>query len=152
MASEVPIPESLTHASSHTTSSGRLVSLALLLISITFSIAGQVTLKAAMDRVGKIGGAEVAAAGETIGKAAREPRLWLGLFLFGVSALFWLVVLSRVNLSVAYPMVGISYIMIVLLGRYALHEHVPALRWIGTFVVAAGIAIIGFSFRRKTGT
>lgn len=84
-------------------------------------------------------------------RAAREPRLWLGLFLFGVSAVFWLVVLSRVPLSVAYPIVGVSYILIVLLGRFVLHETVPAMRWIGVFVVAAGIAIIGLSFRRVAG-
>lgn len=151
MALEVPPPEAIPIASSHQTSAGRLISLALLLISVCFSIAGQLALKAAMNRVGRIGGAEVAAAGDTIMRAAREPRLWLGLFLFGVSAVFWLVVLSRVPLSVAYPIVGVSYILIVLLGRFVLHETVPAMRWIGVFVVAAGIAIIGLSFRRVAG-
>ncbi|MFP5299463.1 MAG: hypothetical protein ACLGHL_10795, partial [Actinomycetota bacterium] len=72
--------------------------------------------------------------------------------LFGISALFWLVVLSRVPLSVAYPIVGVSYILIVLLGRFVLHETVPTMRWIGVFVVATGIAIIGLSFRRVAGS
>lgn len=152
MTFEIPPPDSLELSSSHQTSTGRLISLGLLLISVSFSIAGQVALKAAMNRVGRIGGDEIAAAGDTIARAAREPRLWLGLFLFGISALFWLIVLSRVPLSVAYPIVGISYILIVLLGRFMLHEHVPALRWLGVVVVAAGIAIIGLSFKRTTGT
>lgn len=152
MALEVPPPEAIPIASSHQTSTGRLVSLALLLVSVSFSIGGQLALKAAMNRVGRIGGAEVAAAGETIMRAAREPRLWLGLFLFGISALFWLVVLSRVPLSVAYPIVGVSYILIVLLGRFVLHETVPVMRWVGVFVVATGIAIIGLSFRRVAGS
>jgi undecaprenyl phosphate-alpha-L-ara4N flippase subunit ArnE len=73
------------------------------------------------------------------------------LVLFGVSAVFWLIVLSRVRLSVAYPMIGISYIAVVLFARYHLGEHVPTLRWIGVAVIAAGIAIIGFSFRRSSG-
>lgn len=151
MGLEVPSAEALeVHAAGSATTS-RLISLLLLLISVSFSIAGQVVLKAAMNRVGRIGTAEVAAAGDTLARAVKEPRLWLGLTLFGISALFWLVVLSRVPLSVAYPIVGVSYILIVLLGRFVLHETVPMVRWVGVFVVATGIAIIGLSFRRSTG-
>jgi multidrug transporter EmrE-like cation transporter len=149
MALEVPPPQAIPVPTSEHSGAGRLVSLLLLLISVSFSIGGQLMLKAAMDRVGRIGGAEIAAAGDTLARAAKEPRLWIGLFLFGISAIFWLVVLSRVPLSVAYPIVGISYILIVLLGRFVLNEPVPALRWLGVLVVAAGIAIIGISFRRS---
>lgn len=127
------------------------VSLALLIVSVVFAIAGQLTLKSAMEEVGRIGAREVSAAGETIKRAVKEPRLWIGLFLFGVSAIFWLVVLSRVPLSVAYPFVGVSYILIVAFSRLFLHEHVPTLRWVGVVIVALGIAIVGLSFRRVSG-
>ena len=151
MALEVPPPEALPEAiqAAADPSSGRFVSLGLLLTSVVFAVAGQLTLKTAMDSIGRIG--KGTAVGETLLRAAKEPRLWLGLAIFGVSAVFWLVVLSRVRLSVAYPVVGISYILIVLLARFGLHEHVPALRWIGVTVIAVGIAIIGISFRTKTG-
>jgi multidrug transporter EmrE-like cation transporter len=109
-------------------------------------------LKSAMTSIGRIGTAEVQAAGKTVATAIREPRLWAGLALFAISSVFWLVVLSRVPLSVAYPFVGISYIFIVLFSRFMLHESVPSLRWFGVFVVAAGIAIIGLSFRRAAGS
>lgn len=151
MALEAPPPEQIASASPPSTT-GRLVSAAFLLVSVTFSVAGQLTLKAAMKRVGRIGTAQFQAAGDTIARAAREPLLWVGLGLFGISALFWLVVLSRVRLSVAYPLVGVSYVFVVLFSRYLLHEKVPGLRWLGVFVVALGIAIIGFSFRRATGS
>jgi multidrug transporter EmrE-like cation transporter len=144
MALEVPSPEPLAATAPRPAG---LISIALLIVSVGFAIAGQLTLKSAMNHVGRIGSDEVRAAGETALRLAREPRLWAGLFLFGISSLFWIVVLSRVPLSVAYPFVGISYIVIVLLSRLVLHEHVPVLRWIGVFVVAAGIAIIGLSFR-----
>lgn len=126
------------------------ISIVLLLISVGFAIVGQITLKAAMTRVGRIGTAEVTAAGDTIARAVKEPRIWLGLALFGISSVFWLVVLSRVPLSVAYPFVGISYVVIVLVSRFVLNEHVPALRWLGVVIVATGIAIIGLSFGRLT--
>jgi drug/metabolite transporter (DMT)-like permease len=123
----------------------------LLLFSVGFATAGQLVLKDAMERVGRIGTAQVNAAGDTIIRMASEPRLWLGLTLFGISALFWLVVLSHVPLSLAYPVVGISYILIVAFSRFIRHEHVPSLRWVGVVVIAFGIALIGFSFKRTTG-
>ena len=153
MALEVPPPDALPEtiqAAATSGSSSRLVSLALLLVSVSFAVVGQLTLKSAMERVGRIG--RTSEFSETLAKAAKEPLLWLGLALFGISAVFWLVVLSRVRLSVAYPLVGVSYILIVLLARFRLHEHVPMLRWVGVCVIALGIAIIGFSFRTKTGT
>jgi multidrug transporter EmrE-like cation transporter len=151
MALEVPPPEALPVAAP-SRPSGWATSLALLVVSVGFAIAGQLTLKAAMNSVGRIGSAEVTNAGETIVRAAKEPKLWVGLVLFGISAIFWLVVLSRVPLSVAYPFVGISYILIVLFARIFLNEHVPTLRWIGVLVVALGIAIVGLSFRRAPET
>jgi multidrug transporter EmrE-like cation transporter len=148
MALEIPSPEPLAAAQGRPAG---VMSIALLIVSVGFAIAGQVTLKSAMNQIGRIGTSEVRAVGATVSKAAREPRLWAGLTLFGISSLFWMVVLSRVPLSVAYPFVGVSYIAIVLLSRLVLHEHVPLLRWVGVLVVAAGIAIIGFSFRRLGG-
>ena len=151
MGLEVPppeaLPETLQAASSPSTS--RLISLALLFVSVSFAVVGQLTLKSAMERVGRIG--RTSELGETLTKAAKEPLLWVGLALFGISAVFWLVVLSRVRLSVAYPLVGVSYILIVALARFRLHEHVPALRWVGVSVIALGIAVIGLSFRTKAG-
>jgi multidrug transporter EmrE-like cation transporter len=150
MAFDAPPPEALPAAAPLVRASS-LVSLGLLVISVVFAVAGQLTLKAAMTRVGRIGAEQVSAPGETLLRAAREPYLWLGLSLFGVSALFWLVVLSRVPLSVAYPFVGLSYIVIVAFARVVLHEAVPPLRWVGVLVVATGIAIVGLSFTRATG-
>ena len=152
MALEVPPPEALHPVASGHPGSSTLFSLMMLVVSVVFAVAGQFTLKTAMNEVGRIGATEIAAAGDTITRALREPRLWLGLLLFGISAVFWLVVLSRVDLSVAYPFVGLSYIVVVLFARLFLHEQVTALRWLGVVVVAVGIAIIGFSFRGTTGS
>jgi drug/metabolite transporter (DMT)-like permease len=128
-----------------------LMVLVLLLVSVGFATAGQLTLKHAMTRIGRIGQSEFADAGDTIMRMAKEPALWAGLTLFGISALFWLVVLSQIPLSVAYPVVGLSYVIIVAFSRVILHEHVPLLRWVGVVTVAVGIALVGLSFRRSTG-
>lgn len=154
MAIEVPPPEAvpeIANAAPGLLSGGRAVSLALLVVSVFFAVVGQLTLKSAMDDIGRIGGAEFKDPLATILRAAREPKLWIGLAIFGISAVFWLVVLSRVALSVAYPLVGLSYIVVVAIARFFFHEHVPALRWVGVSVIAMGIALIGISFRRVSG-
>ena len=150
MALEVPPPEVIPVAATASRASS-LISIALLVISVGFATAGQITLKAAMDAIGRIGTQEVSNAAQTIGRAVREPLLWGGLVLFGVSALFWLIVLSRVDLSIAYPFVGLSYVLVVGLARLVFHENVPPLRWIGVCVIAVGIALIGFSSRTVSG-
>ena len=154
MALEVPPPEALpVIAASSSSKVSSVISFALLFVSVIFAIAGQFTLKSAMapERIGRIGTAQVSNPTETVIKALKEPLLWVGLTLFGVSALFWLIVLSRVPLSVAYPIVGLSYIVVVALSRFLLHESVPPLRWVGAGIVALGIAIIGFSSKSVSG-
>ena len=151
MALEAPPPEILPIAAAPRTRS-TAISIVLLVVSVVFATAGQLTLKAAMEEIGRIGTAQVSEAGETLSRAVKEPLLWIGLALFGISALFWLVVLSRVDLSLAYPFVGISYVVVVALGRFFFHEQVPTLRWIGVSVIALGIALIGVSSKTVAGS
>lgn len=145
MALEVPPPEALAEGAASRPSSA--ISFVLVVISVSLATGGHFTLKAAMDRVGRIGTEQVTAIGDTLMRAAREPRLWVGLFLFGISAIFWLVVLSRVSLSIAYPFAGLSYVAIVLLDKYVLNEPVPPLRWVGVAAIAVGIGLVGLSTR-----
>jgi len=123
----------------------------ILLVSVVFAFGGQLMLKAAMNEIGHIGTQELGSPASTLARAAREPKLWTGLLLFAVSALFWLVVLSRIPLSVAYPSVGMSYVFVVLFSRLWPHEHVPPLRWVGVGIVVVGIVIVGLSFDRTPG-
>jgi drug/metabolite transporter (DMT)-like permease len=149
MALDVPTPESAPPFADASQHAHGLYAIALILVSVAFATVGQFTLKAAMNQaVSKV---QASGAVHTLSRAAREPLLWGGLALFGVSALFWLIVLSKVDLSFAYPFVGLSYIIIVLVARLILHEHVPSMRWVGVAIVAIGIAIVGISFRRVGG-
>lgn len=151
MGLEVPPPEALPAIAAGGSHPGAFASIALILMSVVFAVSGQLTLKSAMNNVPPIGARQVKTPGATIRRVATQPRLWVGLFLFGISAIFWLVVLTRVPLSVAYPFVGFTYIIVVLWSRYVLDESVPPLRWLGVAIVALGIAVVGLSFRGITG-
>lgn len=143
------MPVETTEAVAH--QSSLAATLGLLVVSVSLAAAAQFALKAGMNHVGRIGSSDLSLPLTVASRVGRQPLVWTGLLLYGVSALFWLVVLSRIPLSVAYPFVGLSYMVVVALAQFFLHEHVPALRWFGVVIVAIGIAIVGLSFKRLTG-
>jgi drug/metabolite transporter (DMT)-like permease len=51
-------------------------------------------------------------------------------------------VLSRASLSFAYPIVSITYVLILLFDRFVLNESVSPLRWAGVLCIVAGIVLI----------
>ena len=73
------------------------------------------------------------------------PFVWLGLATYGVSVLAWLWVLSKVDVSVAYPFVGISFVMTTAMGALFLHENVTLMRIAGTALVVLGCVIVARS-------
>ncbi|MFQ6092881.1 MAG: EamA family transporter [bacterium] len=80
-----------------------------------------------------------------MGSLVSSPYILGGLFLFGVATLVWLEVLSRVELSLAYPLMSISYVLGVMAAILFFHEHVSVVRWLGVGVVCLGIFLISKS-------
>ena len=122
----------------------RSVLILFILLSVLLAATAQLTLKYGVDRVTKHGhsGIVLSEPGTSALRVAREPFIWAGLVLFAVSAAVWIVVLSRVSLSFAYPFAAITYIVIVLFDRLILKAPVPGLRWLGVFVIATGIILV----------
>lgn len=116
--------------------------LAVIVMSVLLAAAAQITLKLGMSRAGEIRGADLQSPVETVLRVARQPAVWGGLVLFGASAAFWMVVLSRVPLSFAYPFAALTYVVIVLFDRLVLKVPVPSLRWAGVLLVVSGIVMI----------
>jgi drug/metabolite transporter (DMT)-like permease len=71
--------------------------------------------------------------------------LSVGIAAYLVSTVIYFYVLSRVHLSFAYSMGGLSYVFAVILAALFLHEPVPLLRWVGVVTIAIGVAFIGLS-------
>ena len=120
-------------------------SLLLILVSICLAVVGQVLLKIGMTQVGSIGSSSIANWQSTLIKVITTPQVWLGLLLYGLSAVFWLIVLSRVDLSFAYPFVAVGYIAVLLISSIYLHENVSLLRWSGVLVICLGVMMIAKS-------
>ncbi len=119
-----------------------LKSLILILCSISLAVCGQFSMKVGMNQIGTISMKGLANLVQILFKMFLNPLVLLGLFLYFISAIFWLVVLSRVDLSFAYPMLGLSYVMVLIISSILLRENVTALRWLGTFVICFGVFLI----------
>ena len=71
--------------------------------------------------------------------------LMIGLLSYAISTVVYFYVLSRVHLSWAYSLGGISYVFAVLLAHFILIEDIPLLRWVGVIVITIGVVLIGAS-------
>lgn len=113
----------------------------LILVSVGLAAVAQVTLKVGVNRVTGDGGA-LKLSGDSLKALAGSPIVWGGLALFGLSAVIWLLVLSRASLSFAYPFASLSYVLILILGHFVLDEQVTALRLGGVALIVAGIVLV----------
>jgi multidrug transporter EmrE-like cation transporter len=118
-------------------------SLWLILLSAISGVAGQTVIKLGVSRPG----AAEATAGlfSLIAMIFRSPLILLGLMLYGVGALAWIAVLSRLDLSLAYPFLALNFVLVALVSRIFLGESIPSLRWLGIMVICVGILLVARS-------
>jgi drug/metabolite transporter (DMT)-like permease len=112
--------------------------MALLLFAVGAAAAGQVMLKHGMH----IAAARAATRGSLAVTAATSPWVLLGLVVFALSAVAWLITLSHVPLSIAYPFNALGYLGILTASVLVLHERANLWTWAGSVMVAAGLIII----------
>ncbi len=109
----------------------------LLLTAICLTVTGELFLKAGMTRVG-----EFSASFGTVFRTFTEWRVLLGFMLIFGGGLFWLGVISRVDLSFAYPLLALSYVISLIPAHFLLGEHVTLNRIIGACVIVIGVVIV----------
>lgn len=146
MNSQLPATDPEAHeASVHQAKEGKNLAMliGLILSSVCLAALAQLTLKHGMNQVTADGGGSAAGLNADSLKAmATNLSVIGGLAIFGISAVIWLLVLSRASLSFAYPFASLSYLLIVLADRFVLHEQVPPLRWAGVAFIMAGIVLV----------
>lgn len=81
------------------------------------------------------------------GHLARHRLLWLGLALamLGSAMVLWLMVLQRLPVGIAYPMLSLNFVWVTLGARFIWHEPVSLRHWSGVGLIMAGIALLGSS-------
>lgn len=92
---------------------------------------------------------------EAVTRAQTTPELALavalnrgvlgGLALYGLGTVLWLGVLSRAELSQAYPFVGLSFVLTALFGVWLFHDAMPASRVAGIAAIVLGVWLVARS-------
>jgi len=118
-----------------------MLAVVTILGSVVIGVVGQLTLKTAMARVGPLGLRGGRARG-TATAIALNPLVWAGLSLYGVSMLFWLAGLSRVDLGYAFPFLSLSYVLVLLGSWVLLGESIGRGRLAGVIAICAGVSIV----------
>ncbi len=115
----------------------------MLLVSVSLGAAGQLCLKYGVSLLGE-GPSPL-----TLIKGIFTPYVFLGFALYGISSLVYLNVLSRLDLSYAYPFVALSFVMVTVLSWHFLGESLPLLRIIGLALIMAGVFTVAASYRAE---
>ncbi|WP_407530139.1 EamA family transporter [Methylobacterium oryzisoli] len=111
----------------------------LILVSVFLSAMAQVALKKGVGLAKSLDGNP-----EFIGFLL-QPLVLTGLFLYGCGAILWLSVLSRADLSLAYPFVSLGFILTMAAGVLFLGESPSLTRIIGTMIIAFGCILVARS-------
>jgi drug/metabolite transporter (DMT)-like permease len=75
-------------------------------------------------------------------KVAFNPFIVIGLSCYVFSVVAWLMGLSRVEVSIAYPVLSLGYIMTALAAYWLLHENLSLTRMLGIVVILIGVFLI----------
>jgi drug/metabolite transporter (DMT)-like permease len=113
--------------------------LLLALVSIILLSAGQTSIKAGLNA---IGGISLADGPLVILKIFQTPWVMVGFICYGIAAILWLDVLSKLDFSLAFPMVGMTYVFTLLIGRFFFGENVGWERILGVALILCGVAFL----------
>ena len=115
--------------------------LAVALLSVLLNAAAQLFLKAGTNIVGTVsfGGADTL---QTLLQIARVPWFWAGFACYGISLFTWIATLSRLPVSVAYPLVSIGYVFNAAAAWYLFGESLTAQKLIGIGFIVVGVILV----------
>lgn len=115
--------------------------LPLILTGVLLNAAAQIVLKQGMRTIGPFAFSleNILPIGIKVGL---NPFVLIGLGCYAVSVIVWLMVLSRVDVSYAYPLLSFGYIVAALAGKFFFGEPVDLTRWAGIVTICIGVYLI----------
>ncbi len=121
-----------------------LSAFALILTGVLLNAVAQLALKASVNGMGAIQLSMGNIMPVTL-RLATEPWLWLGLFCYGISVIVWILALSRVDVSIAYPMLSIGYVVNAFAAWALFGEMLSTGRVAGIGIIIIGVYVLARS-------
>ncbi len=119
--------------------------LTVLFIAIAMGAIGQIAMKAGMNRVRARASGDLGPILKALPKMFTDLYVLAGILIYILSTVLWLWVLSKVPLSFAYPCISVSYIIIIIAGKWVFRERIDAWKIAAIVLILAGVIALGFS-------
>lgn len=116
----------------------------LILFEVICNVAAQITLKVGMGRIGHFAfhGQSIVPIGVQV---ITSPWIIGGILIYVVSLVVWLMILSRTEVSLAYPLISLGYVLNALVAYWLLSEPITVLRLCGIAVILVGVFLVAKS-------
>lgn len=120
------------------------VSFLLILTGVLLNAAAQLLLKAGTNAIGTFAFTKgnILPIGWQI---ATQPPIIGGLACYAVSVVVWIMALSRVEVSIAYPMLSIGYVVNAFAAWYLFGETLSLMKLLGIGIIVVGVYIVSRS-------
>lgn len=116
-----------------------LTEFSVFVLSLMMAVAGQFLLKLGALKLGRVTSENII---EHTLSIVMTPELMGGLAFYGLSAIAYILLLTRVKLSVIAPSVALSYVFSVLIGYFVFRESIPPVRILGLGFIVCGVLLV----------
>ena len=117
---------------------------ALILTGVLLNAVAQLALKASVSETGVIS-LDLPSLLSSAGGLMVNVWLWLGLICYGISVIVWILALSRVDVSIAYPMLSIGYVVNAIAAWHLFDEPMSVGRMVGIGIIILGVFVLARS-------
>ena len=104
----------------------------LVTLCTIFTSAGQIFFKLSSQNL------------NSIGQIILNVPLWIGFILYGLGSLLMILALKYGDLSLVYPFIALSFVLVNILSIIIFNEHVKMLNWVGITAIILGVSLIGY--------
>ena len=116
----------------------------MILIAVAMEVVGQLLYKSGINTLPALQGSpfQLGALAQFTWNALQNWRVLAGIGVYCAQAAVWWAVLSRVDLSYAFPLTSMSYVLLLGASRAFLGEHISLQRWMGATAIVFGVYLI----------
>ena len=119
-----------------------MLSFVIIILVAATAATAHILLKIGMNQVGEVNAEALKTPGRLVGQPVTTPAILAAIPVYAISSVGWVVVLSRLNLSVAYPFLASLYIFLPILSMLFLSETLSTQHWAGIVVIGIGVGIV----------
>lgn len=117
------------------------VSFSLIMSGVLLNAAAQLFLKAGTNTLGVVSFTSDGWFGQAF-RVGTNPHILAGMFCYAFSLVVWIMGLSRVPVSIAYPMLSIGYVVSAVAAHYLFGEVLGLSRWMGIGFIVIGVMLV----------